>query len=371
MTAGEVPNERVGRAKCKLVYCSNKKKRTNTPSLPEEIIFYILVWLPADILYNSMRYVCRQWYKIIRDPLFVKEHLLRSTTGLLIQENFSCAAQFGKFGEMNTTETKVNFNFPNVLLATCDGLVLFKDGYDDKEVYAANPLTKQRVAAPPFCFPSFRFGLALACAYSTMEYKLVCTYRSKKSKVYHCTMVTMGKDHAWKPINCQKLSDPCRQIFRGYRFSAGGFIYWAYDAFPCVVALDVESEVFYEFPSPAVETEDTSIYYVRKGKSLSCVVVNPYKGTWDVWVLSDPRSHGWRKLHEIDLDAQKLGISRTCILWPIAWVSNGDVLVSGIGCKSRYIAMNVKTGKNFAFDSMEHDCGSMHEFAYSLVSFPV
>lgn len=228
MTAGEVPNERVGRAKCKLVYCSNKKKRTNTPSLPEEIIFYILVWLPADILYNSMRYVCRQWYKIIRDPLFVKEHLLRSTTGLLIQEHFSFAAQFGKFGEMNTTETKVNFNFPNLLSATCDGLVLFKDGYDEKEVYAANPLTKQRVAAPPFCFPSFLFGLALARAYSTMEYKLVCTYRSKKSKVYHCAMVTMGKDHAWKPINCQKLSDPCRQIFRGYRFSAGGFIYWAY-----------------------------------------------------------------------------------------------------------------------------------------------
>ena len=46
-----------------------------SPCLPEEIIFYILVWLPADILYNSMRYVCQQWYRIIRDPLFIKEHL--------------------------------------------------------------------------------------------------------------------------------------------------------------------------------------------------------------------------------------------------------------------------------------------------------
>ncbi|KAF5951240.1 hypothetical protein HYC85_009184 [Camellia sinensis] len=144
MNAGKVSNGRVSCTRS----CSNKKKKSSIPSLPDEIIFCILAWLPADILYNSIRYVCRQWYNIINDPIFIKEQLLRCTTGLFIQQKRTpYRAQFVDFGKMNVALTEVNVPFPNTVLATCDGLVLFRDKQDT--LHVANPLTKQSLIVPP------------------------------------------------------------------------------------------------------------------------------------------------------------------------------------------------------------------------------
>lgn len=65
-------------------------------------------------------------------------------------------------------------------------------------------------------------------------------------------MLTLGKDHAWKLIRREKLSDVCHKLWLNRTFSTGEFIYWARDTVSHVVALDVETEIFYEFPSPAV-----------------------------------------------------------------------------------------------------------------------
>ncbi|THG13392.1 hypothetical protein TEA_018006 [Camellia sinensis var. sinensis] len=173
-----------------------------------------------------MRYVCRQWYNIINDPLFIKEQFLCCTTGMFIQKTLSpYRAQFVGFGKMNVALTEVNVSFPNVGQATCDVLVLFMDEQDI--LHVANPLTKQSFIVPSFdchhlyCLPYF----LLVYARSTMECKVLC-------------------------------------IDKPYGFSVEGLIYWDGCAFPCVVAWDVESEMFYEFPRPAVNNGEVFLCFV-------------------------------------------------------------------------------------------------------------
>ncbi|KAG5550123.1 hypothetical protein RHGRI_015167 [Rhododendron griersonianum] len=288
---GAVLNGRAGRKNYKLVPCSKKKKASSESYLPDELIFYILVWLPAHVLYNSTRYVCRQWYKIIHDPLFCKEQLLHSSTGLLLQDHHvPHIAQFAEFGEMSATLTGIKFMFPSWVLSTCNGLVLFCNPHDPSTLHVANPLTKQTVTVPPFkCHPGS--CISFACAYSKMGYKVLCTYGPEGEK-HNCVMLTLGKDHAWKPINRQKMSDQGWSMIKYRPFSVGQFIYWANRREKSVVVLDVESELFNEFRSPAVLTwrNPTSISYLRRGRTLSCLLMTECRSLMDVLVLSDPIS---------------------------------------------------------------------------------
>ncbi|KAI8556553.1 hypothetical protein RHMOL_Rhmol05G0262400 [Rhododendron molle] len=294
MTAGAVLNGRAGRKNYKLVPCS-KKKVSGESSLPDELIFEILVSLPAHVLYNSTRYVCRQWYKIIHNPLFCKEQLLHSSTGLLLQDrHVPHIAQFAEFGEMSATPTDIKFMFPSRVLSTCNGLVLFRNPHDPSTLHLANPLTKQT--------DNFSTGLIV-------EKSLLLLWM-------------------WKLFN--------------------------------------------EFPSPAVLTlrSHTSIFYLQRGRTLSCSLMTECRSLMDVLVLSDPISGEWRMLYKIDFGAQKhlsTGMNHASFppsrdeapfFFPTAWVNEGDVLVLYIsrpsGYSGSYFAFNVKTGNFFKVGSKDY-----------------
>ncbi|XP_021767364.1 uncharacterized protein LOC110731788 [Chenopodium quinoa] len=58
-------------------------------SIPSEIMHHILSLLPASVLQEIVRFVCKEWNAIITNPLFIRAHLLQSlsspaTTGFLI-----------------------------------------------------------------------------------------------------------------------------------------------------------------------------------------------------------------------------------------------------------------------------------------------
>ncbi|KAL7204093.1 hypothetical protein ACSBR2_017206 [Camellia fascicularis] len=224
-----------------------------------------------------MRYVCRQWYNIINDPLFIKEQLLCCTTGMFIQKTLSpYRAQFAGFGKMNVALTEVNVSFPNVVQATCDGLVLFMDEQDI--LHVANPLTKQSFIVSSFnCHPSYCLPyFLLVYARSTMECNVLCIDKPYGCDVYKCMMITLGKDHAWKLINTNTFSDPSWSIFQRPPVFVEGLLYWDGCAFPCVVAWDVESEMFYELPRPAVQSPYIA-YHVKTGETF---IFESYDKTW-------------------------------------------------------------------------------------------
>ncbi|KAI8002186.1 hypothetical protein LOK49_LG08G01881 [Camellia lanceoleosa] len=139
MTSREVLNRRVSHTKYKTVSSSYKKKKSSIiPSLPEQVILCILVWLPIDILYNSM-----------------------------------------------------SFPFPNEVLVTCDGLVLLSDERD-KTIHVTNPLTKQSIPVPSL--NSLLYGCCYSFAHvqSTGEYKVVCSYSfTNKFTVLNCAIPTL------------------------------------------------------------------------------------------------------------------------------------------------------------------------------------
>ncbi|KAF7142368.1 hypothetical protein RHSIM_Rhsim05G0189300 [Rhododendron simsii] len=128
-----------------------------------------------------------------------------------------------------------------------------------------------------------------------MEYKVLCTYLSDGGK-HNCVMLTLGKDHAWKPINRQKLSDQGWNMVRDCQLSGGQFLYWADHLEKSVVALDVESELFIEFSSPAVWSCHSSILYVERERTLSCSVMTYCRSLADIFVLPDPMTGEWRML---------------------------------------------------------------------------
>ncbi|CAL5380841.1 unnamed protein product [Camellia sinensis] len=275
----------------------------------------------------------------------------------------------------------LNVPFPNTVLAICDGLVLFRDKQDT--LHVANPLTKQSLIVPPFdchlshCLPYY---FSLAYARSTMECKVLCIHKPYWCNVLKCVMITLAKDHAWKLINSNTLSDPSWSIIQHIPVSIEGFLYWGDSQFPCVVAWNMESEMFYEFPRPAVQSKSCSFRYVQMAKSLSCLVWSIPQTSVDVFVLTDPMSSEWRKLYKIDFDAQKYtmnGVLNSLFPWPdensclepIAWVDNGEVFLFIADIPVPYIAHHVKSGETFIFENFDEDpwTSFWSDFAYSLV----
>ena len=402
MNAGKARNGNIRCRKFQSIACSNRKKKSCVPSLPEDIVFFILVRLPADILHNSAQCVCWQWYSIIHNPCFIYEHLRHSTTsGLFIQyDMLPYTPCFAELGKTNATVTEVNFPFPIEVLATCDGLVLFRDrqNRDGLELFrdrknmtirVANPLIKKVVSVPPLTVQGYHYSaFSLACTRSTREYKVVVTYGSNiRIEDFDCMVVTLGKDHAWKLTNnSKKFPNSWRKLLRYCPLSKGGFLYWTYFDFPSVVTLDVESELFYEFPSPAVLCGGgyTAVHCLIRGKSLSCMVQflgSPGIMFWDVWDLCDPMSGEWKKLYRIEWDFKKRRsrqvfkglLSRPDVktaFVPIAWVNNGEVVLFCVSCSpGPYIAYNVKTGETFTFGNHAYNEWSYFwdDYAYSLV----
>ncbi|KAG5538911.1 hypothetical protein RHGRI_019454 [Rhododendron griersonianum] len=397
MTGGKVPIERVGHTHYKTAEYTKEKKRSIILSLPVEIIFNILVWIPADILYNSMRYVCRQWYNIVCDPVFIQEQLIHSSVGLIVDNNGSVRAQYFEVGNMNATRSiELGYPFRCQIDATCDGLVLFTEGQNrmvhgnhvtnDQAVCVANPLTKQKVTLPPpppGCRPA-HFYYSLACSHLAREYKVVFTCLSHGCQFFDWMVVTVGKDQAWRLIDSKKLSDLGRNHSPDIRLSTVGFLYLIYDRYVSIVALDVQSETFYEFPGPTVphsSDKDVVSYLVRRNY-LSCIVRLESGTLLDVWELSDPMSGGWRKLYTFDFDVPKYKSSGMFKGWfsrradftrflPKAWVNNGQVVVFRLSHNpGPFIAHNVETGATFLIGSRYLDSlhSVSHGYAWSLVS---
>ncbi|XP_057496989.1 uncharacterized protein LOC130781691 isoform X2 [Actinidia eriantha] len=402
MNAGKTRNGNIKCGKFQSIACSNRKKKSCVASLPEEIVFFILVRLPADILYNSAQYVCWQWYSIIRNPCFIYEHLRRSTTsGLFIQyDMLPYTPCFAELGKTNATVTEVSFPFPIEVLASCDGLVLFRDRqnrdgpalFSNKKnmtIRVANPLIKKVATVPPLTVQGYHYSFfSLVRARSTREYKVVFAYGSNlRIEDFDCMVVTLGKDHAWKLIkNNKKIHNSFRKLFCYRPLSKGGFLYWAHFDLPFVVTLDVESEMFYEFPSPVTLCVGgyNAVYYLTRGKSLSCMVQflgSPGIMFWDVWDLCDPMSGEWKKLYRIEWDFKKSRsrqvfkglLSRSVVktvFLPIAWVNNGEMVLFCVSCSpGPYIAYNVKTGETFTFGShASYEWWYFwRDYAYSLV----
>ncbi|KAH7841085.1 hypothetical protein Vadar_025393 [Vaccinium darrowii] len=347
--------------------CLDERIESKILSLPKEIMVNILILLPADVLYDIMRYLCFQWYKIICDPVFIKAHLRRSSAaGLFIQyEKAPYNSFYVDTGMRDCKVMRINFQISCQVWASCDGLVLISDRCDRSILYIANPITKQQVTLPPFKWSRDGYYFALARARSTGEYKVVGTY--KENNGFYCGILNVGKDRTWRTVDTQHISEDMQRIFKYPPQSTGGYVYWAIRMWSNLLTLDVEAEVLLEFPVPKPDMLGWEIWYMAMGNFLGCMFWD-FKAVlvgvldFEVLVLADPKTGEWKNRYKFDLNGKREMISLSLFkeaypqtrldLQPVAWVNNGEVLVCTTydrRCKS-YIAHNVETGETYSFD---------------------
>ncbi|KAL3630681.1 hypothetical protein CASFOL_023665 [Castilleja foliolosa] len=241
---------------------TNVLKATNIDSLPDEIIFEILVRVPAQDLYDSTRFVCRKWYNIMYTSNFAQSHLQLSNPGLLVvymclREQFFMMMQNGRIEIF-----KCSYGSDRVVLSSCNGLLLEESRVNWKEMYITNPVTKQQFALPLLKLNTLPNRYALAYAASSRAYKAVgipCFYDENRD--LGLSIMTVGVDTDWeRRVSTQHLSLKAKKLLKEFPLTTRGFVHWVQNNFTeYVLTMNVESEIITQIPGPCLRHDGKSI----------------------------------------------------------------------------------------------------------------
>ncbi|XP_028099939.1 putative F-box protein At3g52320 isoform X1 [Camellia sinensis] len=343
------------------ISCSQSKNQKNDrPFLSEDMFFHILILLPAAFLHDCGRYVCKAWAKIIRDPAFIKAHLLQSKGGLFIQKY--CRPYPAHFLELKGgefKETSLNRYFPGQMVSSSGGLSLFCGSHPQKFLYVGNYVTMQYESLP---FPIAANELFPACHIAfiphTGEYKVVCHCVSLRG-VHRWLVLTVGKNMLWRKLETPLAGNNLDYVEQT-SVTIGGVLYWSQRS-SGIYAIDLCDESSYSIQVPNEFVEE-SYWLLELGHRLSCLV--NHQREIHVCILKDMHRSEWDKLYKVRevIDTQKFSF-RTFI--PVGWMDNGQLLIFIIrrfgNWKERLIgAYNVKTGETKAFNDFDTQLIHLH-----------
>ncbi|XP_074321425.1 F-box protein At5g49610-like [Silene latifolia] len=191
-------------------YPTRSKLRRNTRYLPTEVIFQILIFLPAKSLFDAARYVCKQWYDIVTDPDFIKAHSQLSTPGFLIRNSYYRDSHM-TFIDANTPNTTKIQIPPRVKEIFCfNGLVLFSSLSSEEILlfHVVNPVTKENISLPPVADGKDRMveSTASLSVDSHGHYKVVFAFYT--STFYEDILIkmglfTIGIDKEWRFLDLE------------------------------------------------------------------------------------------------------------------------------------------------------------------------
>ncbi|KAK6158373.1 hypothetical protein DH2020_005687 [Rehmannia glutinosa] len=332
---------------------------TNIEPLPDDMVFKILLQLPAQDIYNVARFVCRDWYHMIHSHNFINAHLQHSTSGLLIQDLItpisSSSPIFVAMSRGRIEISKFSYKFRNIVLTSCNGLVVQPDFNNRHALYVANPATEQHFALPPFYQPillNTYYGLAYVP--SCMEYKVVHPYDCQDGDAsIRCAILTVGVDDYWRHVQIEHLFVSARKLLIGTPLITEGFMHWCGYRRNFLVTLNLETETIRQILVPQSCGERLT-YYLSTGSYLSLITVCR-RFLWEVWELK-PDTGEWTKLPNIDLEAQKctlehLSCKRDFSLQPVGWIKYKEVLLFRVFYPSRIcIAYKVCTQEMESFE---------------------
>ncbi|XP_073138156.1 uncharacterized protein [Henckelia pumila] len=231
--------------------CARKRQKI---CLPQEIVFSILLHLPALVIREVIRHVCREWNLMIRSPDFIRHHLRNSIGGIIIQPLF--LAGNTTYVEMRRGCLEISqfdCGFAHPICTSCNGLTLIPDLRDIYTLYVINPLMKQQTVLPPFPnIVNIHSEFKLAFVEASMEYKVVnARGRKPLNPLKQIAMLTIGVDRVWRHIDVQHLPLTARTALTTFPLVTGGYVHWIGETF--VLTLNAETETFCEFPMPQLE----------------------------------------------------------------------------------------------------------------------
>lgn len=200
------------------------------PFFPREIIFEILSWLPVKHLLR-LRCVCKEWYALTQDRLFIKVQFTRHTDFETYIHNISID---------NNNEEPFN------ILATCNGLLLFQSSASGR-CLIRNPATCQRLNLPnPH---NISFDTKFCFIPSTGGYKLVSVFEDRENlNNQGAEILTVGKDDTWRFLKFPNRDDLNKTRLKLSVVLAGGAVH-------CLRIIQVGSNIYEEVVSIDLETE--------------------------------------------------------------------------------------------------------------------
>ncbi|KAL7152066.1 hypothetical protein ABFS83_04G073100 [Erythranthe nasuta] len=353
--------------------CKEKKSSTNLlESLPDELLFNILVHLPAEDIYDHAMFVCRKWYRMIRTRYFVHEHLQHSTPGLLLHNSRSKTTSFAAMrrGRIELSECSYTIRAYDGW-DSCHGLILEYYSFEGTlGFYIINPATRKIFEIPRFSprgTIDHRWGIAYSAA--SDEYKVARTYEHKVDDddlQYVVDIVTVGVDESWRRVCTQHLSPESKVLLGKDSVTTEGFIHYM-NTFDDnrVLTLNVETETITEYAIPDRGLDYKFRCCLSTGKSLSMLGKCGEGNYWEVWEMKSETGE-WTETCSIDLEAHKskleelYGKNDSCssIIVPMGWLKYREVVILRFLHSAQFhIAYNVRTRE---IDSLELACDSFN-----------
>ncbi|EYU23298.1 hypothetical protein MIMGU_mgv1a009193mg [Erythranthe guttata] len=288
--------------------CKGKISSTNIESLPDELVFDILLHLQSEDIHRGARLVCKKWYNTVRTRNFRCARLRNSTVGLLIHSSGDERPIFLTLEKGRVEMSKLSYKIPGRVWTSCNGLIL--DYEVMRDAYAA----------------------------ASMEYKVAQTFSSRLRYpfVRGCAILTVGVDKFWRHVDTENLSPIGREILRGIPLTTEGYFHWTHREGTRVLTLNVETEIITETLVPNGYGKKTK-YYLSTGRSLTLLIA--CSGfSWEVLKMKSETGE-WTKLTKVDLKARKCEFEqfvRECcgpvvqpsslVIKPVGWLDE-EVLV--------------------------------------------
>ncbi|KAL3629278.1 hypothetical protein CASFOL_026500 [Castilleja foliolosa] len=324
---GEINPEMVGsnNRSTHTYYLSKWKRLTDIESLPEEVLFDVLVRLQAQDIYDSARLVCSKWYHMIHTHTFIYAHLQHSTYGLLFKSTSSGALLFMAVGKSGRVEiSKLSYKLRGPLMVGCNGLLL-EVGENEHNFNVSNPATRQVFALPPFVAKITHYELfGVVYAAASMEYKVVIIARWGKRM--YC-IFTIGVDNSWRTVGSSLDSQECIIT----PLITEGFLHFYDEASNEVVTLNAETEIITKTSCPNPRGYRRN-FLLSTGRYLS-LLLPCGEFCWEVWEMKPKIDYQWRKVWDISLKAHKCTTLQQFVfkkyyyLKPVGWLKYLEVLV--------------------------------------------
>ncbi|XP_073125257.1 putative F-box/kelch-repeat protein At1g13200 isoform X2 [Henckelia pumila] len=328
--------------------CTRKRQRK---CLPQEMFLEILLRLPAQVVHNVMKHVCREWNLMISAKDFIQHHLQNSTRGIIIQEVFPACRRDVIYVEMRRgclEICKFDYGFEFLLWTSCNGLVVARDLRDSHIYYVTNPLTKWRTVLPPNSRKMGNYsGFGLAFVEASMKYKVVYARGNERHcKPTQMAVLTIGVDKVWRHID---IGHSSLAIRRTLPLVTGGYVHWMGETF--VLTLNVESETIRWFPLPPFPKRS------RKFLPMGCNLSFLHKTNefmMEVWEMN-PETGEWTMILRLDLEPLRYHFKDLCGNYakvvPFGWLAIREVLVFSTGYpQTNCVAYNVKTREIQSFE---------------------
>ncbi|XP_057776011.1 uncharacterized protein LOC130994900 [Salvia miltiorrhiza] len=318
---------------------------TNIESLHTDLLFEILLRLPADHLYERARLVCRQWYHIIHSHAFINAQMHGATYGLLLSpiKGYTLPLYVTATTDGGIHTSELTYLFKREVLATNNGLAVEIDSKCYFLPRLVNPATKQSLLLPPLpigvrvFYAPFKYGFAYSAA--SLAYKVIAPYVVTQSPPpqktdYGLDVLTVGINESWRHVEVHHLPDHVRPFFFDKApLTSEGFLHWGSGRY--CVTLDVETEIITLSEAP-YEYNERDYYYLSTGRCLSLLIACGDL-SWEVWEMKAETGE-WRKaLPNVDLGAQKRRIKQFApkdarvLSKPLGWVKYPEVLAFHFG----------------------------------------